>query len=459
MEHLEEALNNERDKNQRLESELADKNTRIMECEGRIAELEAELRHVRAASVDEHHQLYEHFAGQWEIRSGKDRSVWGKAVIAPDGAFFQRAKSPQKNYPITLSGTLSGEVKLFSTISEARLEMRDMREGHLSWRLIKLGKPTGLAQWTRLRAVPRGSPRSASNRKAMKTQEAETTFEVAEIITDEDKKLVLQLHSNKAAFNNDRKWLQLRIFSNEDGSVHCRSWALTLGEVIVAAATVRLIPYINRDGVAWAQIMNVSVGREHEGYGTRLVAGLEELLWRERVDVVVLYPVPNNRADRFWATLGYSEREESLLPPEELDPKNNALIPEGWEHKGVRTVLPRWEKMLVRDHSHPEFQEGVSKRRRIEVEAGEHYVDTREESTWKNLNRVNWPLWRWADAEASRIGGEELSIEFEKALQSRRKFKELDAQQRALKGHPSATTNSENSESSRTSVATTNVRV
>merc|ERR1719487_2417329 len=121
--------------------------------------------------------------------------------------------------------------------------------------------------------------------------------------------------------------------------------------VYLAAITIRLNPYLLQAGVAWAQVMNLSVAEERKGHGTRLVAGVKELLWREGVDAVVLYPVQNNRATNFWASMGYAERPKSLLPPEELDPKNGSLLPEGYMKNEEKVMLPRWEKSLMRPGS------------------------------------------------------------------------------------------------------------
>ncbi|CAK0794970.1 unnamed protein product, partial [Prorocentrum cordatum] len=70
----------------------------------------------------------------------------------------------------------------------------------------------------------------------------------------------------------------------------------------------------------WAQILNMSTKRERHGHGTMLIAGLEELLRREDVDVVVLYPAENGRAPAFWSSIGFGNRENSFLPEEELVP-------------------------------------------------------------------------------------------------------------------------------------------
>jgi hypothetical protein len=363
----------------------------------------------------------------------------------------------EKTHALRIEGDLSSEVHLRSDIGDAQLSKThsDLQNGNLRWTLMKGGKRTrSYTIWTRLEATD-------------DTSDAE----LVEVVSEEDKEQVLALHSAKAAFKDDQQWLKLRIHSNERSKVHCRSWALKVGGKIVAAATVRLNPYINRSGVAWAQIMNVSVARERLGHGTRMVAGLEELLWRERVDVVVLYPVPNNRADNFWKSMGYTALPESLLPSEELDPKNKALCPEGYEQHGVRTILPRWEKTLFRDYPHPEASDDARKRTRIQLPGGDsdHLVDTHDEGTWKALERAHWPLWRRTAANASTISGEELqrraacAVEFKECWKAKWLRAQVVGQvskvggKRALSSHPtvSTTDNSQLADISELSVATT----
>eukprot|EP00416_Gambierdiscus_australes_P012438 CAMPEP_0171137508 /NCGR_PEP_ID=MMETSP0766_2-20121228/133483_1 /TAXON_ID=439317 /ORGANISM="Gambierdiscus australes, Strain CAWD 149" /LENGTH=268 /DNA_ID=CAMNT_0011601089 /DNA_START=41 /DNA_END=845 /DNA_ORIENTATION=+ len=112
-----------------------------------------------------------------------------------------------------------------------------------------------------------------------------------------------------------------------------------------AAVTVRINSYQNRQG-RWAQILNMSTRRERNGFGTMLIAGLEELLRAEDIDVVVLYPAENGRAPAFWSSLGFGSREVSHLPDEELVPHDQGgpLLPEF--DTGSLVVLPRWEKRI-----------------------------------------------------------------------------------------------------------------
>jgi len=118
----------------------------------------------------------------------------------------------------------------------------------------------------------------------------------------------------------------------------------------LAAVTVRINSYTSRRG-RWAQILNMSVARERQGYGTILIAGLEELFRWEDIDVAVLYPAENGRAPAFWSSIGFSARQESLLPEDELIPLNQGgpLLPEF--DPCTSLVLPRWEKRLFRPRS------------------------------------------------------------------------------------------------------------
>eukprot|EP00927_Polykrikos_kofoidii_P042822 TRINITY_DN36871_c0_g1_i1.p1 TRINITY_DN36871_c0_g1~~TRINITY_DN36871_c0_g1_i1.p1 ORF type:complete len:591 (-),score=87.44 TRINITY_DN36871_c0_g1_i1:291-2063(-) len=119
----------------------------------------------------------------------------------------------------------------------------------------------------------------------------------------------------------------------------------TDGASYLAAATLRLNPYTAGRGM-WGQVLNMSVTRERHGLGTALIAGLEELLRREGVDVVVLYPAENGRAPAFWTSIGFCAKKDSLLPPEELisHERGGPLMPEF--DPGASVPLPRWEKRI-----------------------------------------------------------------------------------------------------------------
>jgi len=249
-------------------------------------------------------------------------------------------------------------------------------------------------------------------------------YRVVEAVSSEHKDNVWQLHSKKAAFQNEHDHLKSRIFDNEDSKVQCRSWLLEETDsasssdskaVYPAAVTVRLNPYMRKAGLAWAQVMNLSVSGERKGHGTRLVAGLEELLQKECVDTVVLYPVQNNRATSFWNSMGYSEQIESLLPKEELDHKNGALLPEGCKVNGEKVILPRWEKKLFPNHQQVSFF--YEARWRIQLEDGSfHMIATTDEFSWKPLSREHWPLWRRTLAKYCKLDSEEVLQRFEAAV-------------------------------------------
>jgi len=250
-------------------------------------------------------------------------------------------------------------------------------------------------------------------------------YKVLEVVSREHKDQAWQLHSQKAAFANEHDNLKARIFDNEEAQ--CRSWLLAEVDVVpqqahfsqaskpvyIAAITVRLNPYMRKAGLAWAQVMNLSVSIERQGHGTRLVAAVEELLQREGVDVVALYPVQNSRATNFWASMGFCEQPKSLLPAEELDSRNGALLPEGCKVKGEKIMLPRWEKGLKPNPSNPVLYEA---RWHIELEDGSlHMIDTQKESTWKPLKREHWPLWRNTVAKLCKMEEEEIGRTFSAA--------------------------------------------
>lgn len=262
-----------------------------------------------------------------------------------------------------------------------------------------------------------------------------STYRVLEAVTREHKETVWELHRQKVAFVNEHEHIKARIFDNEDGNVQCRSWLLEVASYdaskpsFLAAVTVRLNPYMRKEGFAWAQVMNISVSGERRGYGTRLIAGLEELLQRECIDTVVLYPVHNNRATTFWTSLGYEEQQTSFLPPEELDPKNGALLPEGCKENGKKFLLPRWEKKLTVNSRHPFFYE---LRYRIELDDGTfREIDTKDEFSWKLLKREHWPLWRKVVAKCSKLTADEVSRRFELAQRVKNELKKR-AQDKSL---------------------------
>jgi len=228
-------------------------------------------------------------------------------------------------------------------------------------------------------------------------------LEVLEVDAMREKDAAYSLHLSKNTFQEEKGLVQLRVFSGD--AVRCRTWVLVQraaglgdlqqdsplvssgsgtgrgrgaqpmpghrgatratrarggrggwctrsrsaaaheGAAYLAAVTVRINCYQKRQG-RWAQILNMSARRERLGFGTLLIAGLEELLLPEAVDVVVLYPAENGRAPAFWSSLGFGAREVSHLPAEELVPHDQGgpLLPEF--DTGTQVVLPRWEKRL-----------------------------------------------------------------------------------------------------------------
>jgi len=77
------------------------------------------------------------------------------------------------------------------------------------------------------------------------------------------------------------------------------------------------------------------------------MAGVEELLRQEGVDVIVLYPAYNGRAPIFWSSIGFCGYTVSHLPKEELvaHDRGGPLLPEFETSR--HTPLPRWEKRIA----------------------------------------------------------------------------------------------------------------
>eukprot|EP00930_Biecheleria_cincta_P070412 TRINITY_DN58048_c0_g1_i1.p1 TRINITY_DN58048_c0_g1~~TRINITY_DN58048_c0_g1_i1.p1 ORF type:complete len:408 (+),score=49.99 TRINITY_DN58048_c0_g1_i1:159-1382(+) len=264
--------------------------------------------------------------------------------------------------------------------------------------------------------------------------------QVIEVETQEERKAAYNLHLSKNTFHEERQLVEFRIFRGD--VCKCRTWVLVPDKSrkttadseevdnsggrgvckgrgrgratgrgkaptrhserqvhCLAAVTLKMNRYISRQG-RWAQILNMSTSRERQGYGTVLIAGLEELLRREETDVVVLYPAENGRAPAFWSSLGYGARSESHLPDEELVPhdKGGPLLPEF--DPGSKTALPRWEKRLLSG-----------------VDDGCSVIDTDSDcdiSKPKGRNHPRIPQkskefdYRMFPASASRLAGDEL---------------------------------------------------
>jgi len=278
----------------------------------------------------------------------------------------------------------------------------------------------------RIGDTPSSSSSSSSGPKKYKVFEATSSLH---------KQLIWDLHTQKIAFQNEHEHIKNRVFDNDEAC--CRSWVLTetepqeeLGEAsqpdetrFVGAITVRLNPYMHREGKAWVQVMNLSVQGERQGHGTRLFAAVEKLLQHEGVDAMALYPVQNVRATNFWNSMGFKAHEVSILPAEELEKKNGALLPEGLIVDGHRIMLPRWEKQLKPSTLHERL---FDSRWHVELEDGTlHCVDTSKEQTWKPLKRSHWPLWRRVPAKMSVMDHDEVLQRYEAAQTEKQHRKPL----------------------------------
>jgi len=289
-------------------------------------------------------------------------------------------------------------------------------------------------QGTKVSSQPRSSGQGSGQSSYL------DNCQVIEVETQEERKAAYNLHLSKNTFHEERQLVEFRIFRGD--VCKCRTWVLvpdngrrTSAESedveisggrgggkgrgrgratgrgkaptrhserqvhCLAAVTLKMNRYGGRQG-RWAQILNMSTSRERQGYGTVLIAGLEELLRREETDVVVLYPAENGRAPAFWTSLGFGARSESHLPDEELVPhdKGGPLLPEF--DPGSKTPLPRWEKRLL-----------------LGVDDGCSVMDTDSDcdtSKAKGRNRARIPGkskefdYRMFPASASRLSGEEL---------------------------------------------------
>lgn len=438
--------------------------------------------------------LLQKLAGEWEITStstvgeSKIPSVWGRCIVTSltDAVLVKKSKGdpPVK---CTIEGSLESSVTVRWGVHWAVLELSlsNWHTGKLKWRLqpLKNGKLGGMTTWRR-KQPPRSLTAQPSSPAKLKRRHNEAfspqpnrsltprrhneacsplsperkrkeafspkmstpkpspkSFTVFEIASDDEKQRVFDLHASKEAFVQEHKYLKDRIYDCEAGNVLCRSFLLSTTEAasqtgFLGAVTVRINPFVHKAACAWAQIMNVSVSIERQGYGTRLVAGVEELLWREGIEVITLYPVFNNRATSFWTSLGYASQAESFLTKEELGP---ALLQEGYyEPDGRRIILPRWEKRLFRDYLRPKLSQDVDPaqwRKRIRsilLEDGtECNIDPQDEEAWKKLDRMQWPLWRKVEPEHCKLDSDELDRRFREVQQQkikrRRDAKEVAA--------------------------------
>jgi len=174
----------------------------------------------------------------------------------------------------------------------------------------------------------------------------------------DDLRAAYRSHSSKDTFDTEDHLVERRVF--EGASLRCRTWILVPANSKVdheldeydalAAVTLHMNPY-EKSQKRWAQVMNMSAKQEGIGYGSALICGVEELLRRENYDVLIAYPALNGKAPKFWNSMGYFERKDSLLPPEELVTSGNGgpLWPEctvarDGERRGQS--LPRLEKQI-----------------------------------------------------------------------------------------------------------------
>jgi len=201
-------------------------------------------------------------------------------------------------------------------------------------------------------------------------------LEVIRVESDHQKSVACAMHLAKSTFNPERNLVKRRIFQGNDSPYHCKTWLLRQPPLwsssetsstasttasssaaascssvdeestYLAAVTIRVNNYKNRC-CRWAQVLNMSTRRERHGFGTLLMAGVEELLRQEGVDVVVLYPAYNGRAPIFWSSIGFCGYTVSHLPKEELiaHDRGGPLLPEFETSR--HTPLPRWEKRIA----------------------------------------------------------------------------------------------------------------
>lgn len=258
-------------------------------------------------------------------------------------------------------------------------------------------------------------------------------LEVREVDSNHEQEEAVSLHLSKNTFHEEREFVKLRVYRGH--TCGCRTWALVcrsdivnsagalpLAEpglspaakakakanakdvpvVFLAAATLRLNAYRNYEG-CWAQILNMSTRRERHGLGTHLIAGLQELLRKETVNAVVLYPALNGRAPAFWSSVGFSLREVSVLPVEERT-KSGPLLPEFDFASGE--ALPRWEKRIL----------GSSLVASLKKQHPTRRAAGRRPSS-------GFPFFRMVSAVSSRLGGEKLRLASEGLVAQRALWK------------------------------------
>ncbi|CAJ1340930.1 unnamed protein product [Effrenium voratum] len=168
-------------------------------------------------------------------------------------------------------------------------------------------------------------------------------FSLVEVSNEEERLAAFKCHMDKETFVNEEHFVKERLWNSQ---VHrCRSFLLTSDQACLAAVTLRVNPYVGWRK-SWAQVANVSAAQERRGYGRMLFRAVEDLLLREGVDVLALYPAPNDQAPKFWSAMGFHKADGSFLPPEELVPvyHGGPLWP---ELTGDMLPLDRFEKRIA----------------------------------------------------------------------------------------------------------------
>ncbi|CAJ1340926.1 unnamed protein product [Effrenium voratum] len=172
-------------------------------------------------------------------------------------------------------------------------------------------------------------------------------FSLVEVSSEEGRQAALKCHMGTGTFVREEGFVKERLWNFE---VHrCRSFLLTSDQACLAAVTLRVNPYIGWRK-SWVQVANMSAAQERRGYGRMLFRAVEELLLREGVDVLALYPAawpqaPNGKAPKFWSAMGFHEADGSFLPPEELVPFNHGGPL--WPEVTGATPLARFEKRIA----------------------------------------------------------------------------------------------------------------
>ncbi|CAE7297185.1 unnamed protein product [Symbiodinium natans] len=225
--------------------------------------------------------------------------------------------------------------------------------------------------WPTRAAMPcRSRDRSRSPRRAARAAGGCCAFEASK---DAHRWAAYECHLSKGTFIHEACQVRTRVIA---GHAQCRTFVLceeghvpkkvqkakNREEQVLAACTVRMNPYLHYRKM-WGQIMHISAWEERKGYGSKLVAAVEELLRQEGVDILVAYPAPTRAAQSFWAKMGYQQQERSFLPDEELLPRyeGGPLWPE--QNAITEEPLDRLEKKLLVGGTLPAPREGAIRTR------------------------------------------------------------------------------------------------